>query len=169
VSPVDGSGRSAPLCGFLLRSTLLRRYPGLEIALVPAEGGQRKPEILRMETIGDGILLALVLGDDLEGVLFKVPREGLAYHAEKGELAPRVTDLKADDFGARKAEPIVKIATRDRAREGVIDVLKVAEALEKGMSAKPSGARFAFHWLSGPDDVMVEWMPAGKTSLMVRS
>lgn len=158
------SAEHAAMCGFLLRSSLLDRFPGIEIELSSCDAQPEKLEVLRMEFIGNGILFVLVLGKPTS-ILFKVPRESMTFSYDEVGLRPRVTDSSAANVGARASHlPPIAVDEYHRRTDGaagVLDIRRLANELEG--SNTTSGARFALHWLNAPDDVMIQWKHASET------
>lgn len=67
-----------PVTGFLLRSTLVSGWPGVEIEVYDKPEESSQMEILRFDHLGGDLLLCLVLGK-LHHVTFKEPREGIRF------------------------------------------------------------------------------------------
>jgi hypothetical protein len=157
--PLDTSTEDQlPMCGFLLRSSLLDRFPGVEVACWSADSPPRKLDVMRMELLARGLLLVLVLGKP-EHIYFQLPREALTLSHDEIGLRPRITQSTGEDLGTRdpNASPLVitDYHRKDTFASGVLDVRKLHDQLEGPNDM--SGARFALHWLNGPDDVMIRW------------
>jgi hypothetical protein len=75
-----GSWGNVTMTGMLLRSSIVRRWPGLEVRGFPiAQGGERLP-VLRQERLADGILIALFAGVPSR-VEVQEPNEGTHFGA----------------------------------------------------------------------------------------
>lgn len=149
---------NGPMCGFLLRSSLLDKFPGLEVDCLAAESENMKMEVVRMDMIDSGLLLVIVLGKPTQ-IRFKLPREALALSHDELGLRPRVAHSMGPDLGTRdpNALPIVidEFCRTDAFTAGVLDVRRLHDKLEG--ENDQSGARFALHWLNGPDDASIQW------------
>lgn len=157
ISPTE---QTSSMTGFLLRSSLFETFPGVEIECLGSTSNTLP--VIRMEMLDRGLLLLLVEG--IPGTFrFKLPRESLTFSHDERGLRPRVTRTGAENLGERDArtEPIMldDYVRRDAQVEGVLDVRKLHEKLEG--TSDTSGARFALHWLNGPDDVTIQWDHAG--------
>lgn len=154
------------MCGFLLRSSLLDHFPGVEITCW-TESSQQKLDLVRMEMLARGLLLVLVLGKP-DRIHFQLPREALTLSHDETGLRPRISHSTGEDLGTRDphASPIVieKYHRQDALVPGVLDVRKLHDQLEG--PSDTSGARFALHWLEGPDDVVIRWEHASSGVLL---
>lgn len=151
------AGAETRLCGLLLRSKLLQRFPGLEIECLAASSDS-KLDIIRMDVIARDVLLILVIGKPRE-IRFKLPRESLTYSHDMVGLRPRITRVSQGVLGCRNAHhapvAIADFLRLSPAPEGLLDVRRLHEHLE-GPNDR-SSARFALHWLNAPDDVAIRW------------
>jgi len=154
------SDEHAPLCGFLLRSKLLQTYPDLDIECFSSANSQ-KLDIVRRDMLTRELLLVLVLGKPAE-IRLKLPRESLTYSYDSSGLRPRISRAKHGAVGTRNSQvnpiPIADYFRRNSLAPEVLDVRRLHSVLEG--PADTSGARFALHWLNGPDDVAIRWEPA---------
>jgi hypothetical protein len=152
-----------PMTGFLLRSSLLKKVPGLEVECLASGARTEKLNILRMDLIGEDLLLVLVLGKP-EQIRFKLPREGMTFGYDASGLRARITRAAETNLGARDANVpplLMSDYTRiDDVAKGVLDIRRLHNKLE-GEEDK-SGARFALHWLNGLDDALIRWEHASE-------
>lgn len=70
-----GSWSEVTVTGLLLRSSLVRRWPGLEVRGFEQAGGSTRLPVLRHERVGDGILIVLFAGVP-QRVEVQEPNEG---------------------------------------------------------------------------------------------
>jgi hypothetical protein len=158
------------LAGFLLRSKLLGIFPGLEIECFETNASStppqsRKLDLVRMDHLDSDLLLVLVAGVP-DQIRFRLPRESLTYSHDAVGLRPRITRAEHGDIGARNPN-IAPIVIKDYIRPnpfvgGVLDIRKLQDMLEGPNDT--SSARFALHWLNGPDDVTICWEHAQEGS-----
>ncbi len=129
VSP-SKSYSEIPKSGFLLRSSIVTGWPGVEvIATTSGAPDANLPEILRMDQVADGVLFCLASGF-IKRVTFREPREGLTF----GVPSEGPVKLRAD------------------ARPGVADIA----ALESQLGVAGS-AQFALRMIRKPEEQIIEW------------
>ncbi len=147
-----------PMCGILLRSSLFDRFPGIEIECADVNNPAQALPIVRRDMLDRGLLFVLVMGNPGQ-LRFKVPRESLTFSHDARGLRPRLTRTNERNQGARDPNrspiTIAEYLRQDSPPRGVLDVRKLHDKLEG--PADKSSARFALHWLNGPDDVTIEW------------
>lgn len=117
----------APKTGFLLRSSIVSGWPGVEVtAVTNAPADPNLPKILRLDQIAEGVLFCLARGS-LQTVTFREPREGLTFGVSSDGKARsksgKVLDVKKDLL--RTGPPA-----------GVLDVVKLQNQLECNGSAE---------------------------------
>ncbi|HKY06507.1 MAG TPA: hypothetical protein VJQ56_16535, partial [Blastocatellia bacterium] len=76
-SPSTGYN-AMPKSGFLLRSSVVTGWPGVEVTATTTGPIANFPEILRMDQIADGVMFCLA-GGLIKRVTFREPREGLTF------------------------------------------------------------------------------------------
>src|ERR1051325_3209881 len=92
---------TTPKSGFLLRSSIVSGWPGVEVtAATNAEPDPKLPKILRLDQISDGGLFCLARGS-LDTVTFREPREGITFGVSsdgkvKATKSGKVLDVKKD-------------------------------------------------------------------------
>ncbi len=130
-----------PKSGFLLRSSIVAGWPGIEVNVkTSAAADQKLPSILRYDQVSDGVLFCLVRGS-IDQLVFREPREGLTFGVNSnGEIeSTRSVNVKRD------------LKRRD-AVEGVIDI----GALRNKLSCTGS-AQLAAKMLRKPEEQVIEW------------
>ncbi len=155
----DPRAVEAPLCGFLLRSEVLKAFPGVEIELFGwtnperREGDLVRLEPLRIDLVADGVLLVIARGQP-DRVVVREPREGLRFGLVGQQLFPR------SPTGVREDKPPFEV----KMREGVTGVVDVAalSATIAGSQPPAAGARYALQWLMPPQDAVIRWEDLGR-------
>jgi hypothetical protein len=138
-----------PLAGFLLRSQLVKSFPGVEIEVWE---GSRKLDFLRLDTVAEGVLFGLVEGSPTR-VVVREPREGLRFGAVDKKLSER-DDKGVTVTGGAKYDVS---ARGDAQAPGVIDLGALAAQMNKRGRDDLSSALFALQWLLPPQDVEIPW------------
>jgi hypothetical protein len=135
---------NTPKSGFLLRSSLVTGWPGVEVtATTSAAPDTVVPDILRLDQIADGVLFCLARGS-LKQVTFREPREGITFGVNTdGEIRARKS---GETFNVRS-----KLLRAD-ARDGVIDIAALRDKLENAGSAE-----FALQMIRMPEEQVIEW------------
>lgn len=151
-TPDDGPDKSAlptrkPIHGLLLRTRLLRDYPGLEVIVHDGRGAPVRP--LRFETVGEDTVILLVQGPVTQLEL-REPREGLKFRCSERRVL-----LARDDDPELGLDGHMRKATAP----GVLDVVSLADAI--GCGPQRSSARFGARWMNLPSDFKLEWKYAG--------
>lgn len=136
---------AAPVHGLMLRSRLLRDYPGLELT-VQGHGKVLKP--LRLELVGDDVLILMVQGP-VTGLSLREPREGLKFRCGDKQML-----LGRDGAPALALGPLMRPGAA-----GVLDVARLADAI--GCGTERSGAKFANRWMNRPSDFQLAWSYSG--------
>lgn len=143
-----------PLCGFLLRSGLLKNFPGVEVEVWGrVDTPEDRPELerlapLRIDLVAEDVLLVIARGYPAR-VVVREPREGLRFGRVDGRLYAR------DSSGARADGKTIDVKTREGA-PGVIDVSGLAASIG-GAETPVGGALYALQWLLPPQDVWIQW------------
>lgn len=137
----------APICGFLLRSQVLRDFPGVEIE-IHDKAGDALP-VLRRDDLTEGVHIFLAMGVPAT-ILVREPREGLRFGTEKKKLSAR--DTLGGETGVKHDVPAREAA-------GVVDVKGLAAAMRQQawLGPEASGALYALQWLRPPRDVKIPW------------
>ena len=132
-----------PKSGFLLRSSIVTNWPGIEVTATSSGApDQNMPNILRFDQIADGVLLCLGRGA-LNQIVIREPREGLTFGvSSKGEV----------EFGQPVQTLNVKNLRRSEAVDGVIDVSDLKSKLGCAGSAQ-----FAAKMIRRPEEQVIEW------------
>jgi len=132
-----------PKSGFLLRSSIVSGWPGVEVtALTSAAPDPNLPQILRLDQISEGVLFCLARGS-LETVTFREPREGITFGVSsdgkvKASKSGKVLDVRKDLLRA--------------ALSGVVDIAKLREQLQSSGSAE-----FATEMIRKPEQQDINW------------
>ncbi|HST20415.1 MAG TPA: hypothetical protein VLR90_04825 [Blastocatellia bacterium] len=140
-----------PKSGFLLRSSIVTSWPGVEVTVTTDDEFSEKniPAILRLDQIADGVLFCLA-SVPLKQVTFREPREGTTF----GVNSDGIIETRKDG----KICEVKKHCMRAEARNGVVNIAalcgKLAE-LEK-LSDVGSG-EFALQMLNMPEKQDVTW------------
>jgi hypothetical protein len=161
---LDDPRNRQPISGFVLRSDLLRTFPGVAIELRDKVG---KLEDLRHVNLAGDVRIVLVRGIPTE-IVIKEPREALRFALHDGKITPRDTDPKSPSFFALSSttgEHDVDVGAHlrgDGAPPRVIDVARLVTTLSSrpAWSCTGSGARFAAHLLRPPVDRVIPWETA---------
>ncbi len=117
---------SIPKSGFLLRSSIVSGWPGVEVtASTNAAPDPNLPKILRLDQVAEGVLFCLARGS-LETVTFREPREGITFGVSndgkvKASKSGKILDVRKDLL---------------RGPEGVVDIAKLRQQLESSGSAE---------------------------------
>ena len=133
---------SIPKSGFLLRSSIVSGWPGVEVtASTNAAPDPNLPKILRLDQVAEGVLFCLARGS-LETVTFREPREGITFGVSsdgkvKASKSGKVLDVRKDLL---------------RAPEGVVDITKLREQLESSGSAE-----MATDMIRKPEQQDINW------------
>jgi len=133
---------SMPKSGFLLRSSIVSGWPGVEVtASTNAAPDPNLPKILRLDQVAEGVLFCLARGS-LETVTFREPREGITFGVSsdgtvKASKSGKVLDVRKDLL---------------RAPEGVVDIAKLREQLESSGSAE-----MATDMIRKPEQQDINW------------
>jgi len=133
---------SIPKSGFLLRSSIVSGWPGVEVtASTNAAPDPNLPKILRLDQVAEGVLFCLARGS-LETVTFREPREGITFGVSsdgtvKASKSGKVLDVRKDLL---------------RAPEGVVDIAKLREQLESSGSAE-----MATDMIRKPEQQDINW------------
>ena len=138
-----------PKSGFLLRSSVVTDWPGVEVtAKTDAPSSPHLPEILRLEQVADGVLFCLARGP-IRQVSFREPREGLTFGVD--------TDGKvlAGTSGVRlNVRPGLLCAD---SRPGVTNVAALREKLNETLGHKVGPAEFALRMIRMPEEQVIKW------------
>ncbi|HKS39021.1 MAG TPA: hypothetical protein VJX74_00295 [Blastocatellia bacterium] len=143
---------STPKSGFLLRSSIVTGWPGVEVtATTIALKDPDLPEILRMDKIADGVLFCLARGS-LKQLSFREPREGLTFGVDsdgaiKARKSGKTLNIKKDLLRADSRDGVANIAALRRQ-------LAQAEALNE---ASFGSAEFAAQMIRMPEEQIIEW------------
>ncbi len=133
---------SIPKSGFLLRSSIVSGWPGVEVtASTNAAPDPNLPKILRLDQVAEGVLFCLARGS-LETVTFREPREGITFGVSsdgkvKASKSGKILDVRKDLL---------------RAPEGVVDIAKLREQLESSGSAE-----MATDMIRKPEQQDINW------------
>ena len=130
-----------PKSGFLLRSSILTGWPGIEVSVTTNAAPDRNlPKILRYDQVSSGVLFCLARGS-IEQLIFREPREGLSFgvtsdgEIESGQRVNVKRDLKRRD-----------------SLEGVVDIAALCDKL-----ACTGSAQLAVKMLRKPEEQLIEW------------
>jgi len=138
-----------PKSGFLLRSTIVTGWPGVEVtATTSAEHSDVIPEILRLDQIADGVLFCLARGS-LKQVTFREPREGITFGVDSEGA------IKARKSG--KTFEIKKQFQRSEAGAGVTEVGSLRRKLAEAEGAEIGPAALALQMIRMPEEQVIEW------------
>ena len=138
-----------PKSGFLLRSSIVKDWPGVEVtATTDAPKSANLPEILRFDQIADGVLFCLARGS-IKQVTFREPREGLTFGVDSdGAVETRPTGKKF------KVKPDL---LRAGARPGVADVSALRGKLKELSGREVGPAGFAVQLIQMPEEQAIKW------------
>lgn len=130
-----------PKSGFLLRSSVVAGFPGIEVNVkTSAAIDQKLPSILRYDQVSDGVLFCLVRGS-IDQLVFREPREGLTFGVTSaGEIESSQSVNVKRDFQRRDAVA------------GVIDIAGLRTKL-----ACSGSAQLAVKMLRKPEEQVIEW------------
>lgn len=147
-SPTE-SYMGAAKSGFLLRSSIVKDWPGVEVtATTDAPESSNLPEILRFDQIADGVLFCLARGS-IKQVTFREPREGLTFGVDSdGAVGTRPAGKKF------KVKPDL---LRAGARPGVADVAALRDRLKAFSGREVGPAGFAVQLIQMPEEQAIEW------------
>jgi hypothetical protein len=138
-----------PKSGFLLRSTIVTDWPGVEVTVTTSgrqnDAGER---ILRLDQISDGVLFCLARGS-IEQVIFREPREGVTFGVDstgaiKARKSGRTLNVKTD-------------LARGNANAGVVDIATLQARLEQSEGPAVGPAAFALQMIRMPEKQVIEW------------
>ncbi len=130
-----------PKSGFLLRSSILAGWPGIEVTVTTNAAPDRNlPKILRYDQVSDGVLFCLARGS-IEQLIFREPREGLSFGVTSdGEIeSDQRVNVKRD------------LKRRD-SLDGVVDIAVLRDKL-----ACTGSAQLAVKMLRRPEEQLIEW------------
>jgi hypothetical protein len=133
-----------PKSGFLLRSSLVSGWPGVEVtATTSGTQDETFPKILRLDQISDGVLFCLARGS-VEEVTFREPREGITFGVG--------TDGKVTATKSGKILDVKKDLLHTGKPEGVVDIARLQEQL-----ASAGSAEFAAQLIRKPEEQSIKW------------
>lgn len=138
-----------PKSGFLLRSTVVTDWPGIEVtAETDAPPSATLPAILRLDQIADGVLFCLARGS-IRRIAFREPREGLTFGVDS-------------DGNVETHSPAVKFKVRPDlmragARPGVADVAALRAKLAGALGRRVGSAEFAVQMVRMPEEQVISW------------
>jgi hypothetical protein len=136
-----------PKSGFLLRSSIVSGWPGVEVtALTSAAPDPNLPQILRLDQISEGVLFCLARGS-LETVTFREPREGITFGVS--------SDGKVKASKSGKTLDVRKDFLRAAPPAGVVDIAKLRDQLQSSGSAE-----LATEMIRKPEQQDINWKPA---------
>ncbi len=131
--------------GFLLRSSVVSGYPGMEVRGYADKKGSQLLDILRLERLSPDILLCLFAGKPAD-VALQQPPEGLHFGVRKDEnnnsYYVYLRNISGDDVGMQIL-PEKRAAAEFRAgADGVLDVSKTVQNIATNLSVEklPSSA-----------------------------
>lgn len=135
--------------GFLLRSSIVTDWPGIEVTVkIDAPPDANLPEILRLEQIADGVLFCLARGS-IKEVTFREPREGLTFGVDSdGNVEGRTSEKKL------KVRPDL---LRTGSRPGVADVSALRDRLAESEKREVGPAEFALQRIRLPEEQVIKW------------
>jgi len=141
------------LSGFLLRSTLLGAWPGLE---VQGFAGDTTLSIVRMELLAPGLLLCL-FNDQLTRVRFTLPAEASHFGVRDAGRQGFDKALRrvGDDPGELTGQTVA-VSLRNNGRR-VIALQSLAASMGKKLAAPLNAADFALQMVEGADAVEFTW------------
>jgi hypothetical protein len=153
--PSEGYMES-PKSGFLLRSSVVTGWPGVEIkATTSTTLGDDFPDILRFDQIADGVLFCLARGS-LKEVIFREPREGLTFGVN--------SDGAIETRKAKKNLNVRKDFARPESGDGVVDIAALRSKLvqlewgNQGLRENNFGsAEFALQMIRRPEEQVIGW------------
>ena len=133
-----------PKSGFLLRSTVVTSWPGVEVtATTSAAHSDTIPEILRLDQIADGVLFCLARGS-IQRVTFREPREGITFGVgTQGTVNARK---------AGKTLDVKKNLLRRDSLDGVVNITALRDQL-----AVAGSAEFAVEMIRKPEEQIIKW------------
>jgi hypothetical protein len=156
----DPASPLRPVCGFLLRSSAVTSWPGLQ---VEASGGGTPANILRMDSAGT--LLFCLFDRVIDEVKLHPPSEGIHFGFDldlKLNLVKKRRRLSGDDGGPIGSEidsgELTSVPYRD-AKTRVLDVMQLATQFATSFSMSMSAftsAEFALQMIAGVDQVTFE-------------
>ena len=132
--------------GFLLRSSIVSDWPGVEVtAKTSGALGGKAPEILRLDQISDGVLFCLASGP-IEEVIFREPRESVTFGVNTdGSVNP----------ASGAAINVKRELMRAASREGVVDIAGLGLRLNPESGVRP--AEFAVQMIRQPEEQVIRW------------
>jgi hypothetical protein len=139
-----------PKSGFLLRSSVVTDWPGVEVtAETDASSSGELPAILRLDQIADGVLFCLARGS-IKQVSFREPREGLTFGVDTDGNVHAVGDVKI---------MVVPDLLRAGARPGVTDVAALREKMRAAAAGREVGpSEFAVRMVRMPEEQSIKWV-----------
>lgn len=135
----DPPGVSWPLEGFLLRSSLVEGWQGLEMEATYWQGPKEMPATaLRIDRLGPDILLCIFNGP-LAKIVIRQPPEGMHFGAVFGDGEYRKTILRNVKEGSSPGEaiqlkPAIVIPPRKDGDPRVVPVKKLADLLHEKLA-----------------------------------
>ncbi len=142
----QSSGSNSELvCGFLLRSSVVSGYPGMEVRGYADKEGTKLLDILRLERLSPDILLCLFAGKPAD-VALQQPPEGLHFGVRKDETDNSyyvyLRHISGDDVGMQILPAERASAEFRDGTEGVLNVSKTAQNIATRLNVEklPSSA-----------------------------
>lgn len=159
-SRADGGGAGQVNTGFFMRSELVRGFKGLEFAAYENKGSKEQLPCLRLEVIGEDILLGIYAGEC--GYLeIRQPPEGMHFGVEDrrgtGDSYEKLLrSLDSGELFADEEENRVRIPLRN-GEMGVFNIEKAAENIGKRLGLKKvTSAHMALQMIQNPFTGVVE-------------
>ena len=141
--------RRMPICGFLLRSEAVQRWPGLEVRAFSTWPGPNPGTVigevlptLRRERLSATVLIALFRGEP-QAVEIQEPNEGTRFGVEEGFVLNRWRT-------ATGKETLADLAVPMRAGTRVIDILGLRDSVKKAAGTTAASSLIALNLQQKP-------------------
>lgn len=150
--------RRQRLSGFLLRSTLIDNWPGLEVEGFDSQEGPEALRIVRMERVAPGVLLCIFAGVVTQ-VCFATPGESAhlgVSEIDNDSVRQRLRALKDQAIGTFTSHS-AEVAFRHGGRR-VIPLAALAANMAQVCGTPLTSASFALQMLGSVDRVIFQWV-----------
>lgn len=159
----QNAGLDGPITGFLLRSTVVSGWPGLEVkAFASREPGADRVPILRLDRLAPDVLLCLFgpspAGQPPARIEFSEPKEGLAFGVRDGAKV-YLRHVSGEAMGEVTGRTVALTSAYYRSEvQHVINVQAWQEYLKQQLSAPPvwGPAAFALQMVRAPEQVIAQ-------------
>lgn len=144
----ENADKKQKYTGFLLRSVLVKDFRGLEFQAYDAREGGSRLEPLRLDTLGESVLLGIFRGD-VKRLVIGQPPEGLHFGfdwVKTQQVNKGIKYLRGLKDGVLN-EKETYVLLREEGKYQCIDAVKTKDAISKELGADIDSAGFALEMI----------------------